>query len=68
MYLCDNKGNVIEVITERLDIDTVTKDLYMLINMLITCSQYDNTKKCYTLDIDQKSMERLIMVRQDLGG
>ena len=68
MYLCDDKGNVIEVKTERLDIDTVTKDVYMLINMLITCSQYDNAKKCYTLDIDQKSMERLIMVRQDLGG
>jgi len=68
MYLCDDKGNVIEVITERLDINTITKDLYILINMLITCSQYDHTKKCYTLDIDQKSMERLIIVRQDLGG
>jgi len=68
MYLCDDKGNVIEVITERLNINNVTRDLYVLINMLITCSQYDDTKKCYTLDIDQKSMERLIMVRQDLGG
>lgn len=68
MYICDTKGNIIEIKTERLNINAVAKYLVTLMDLIITYSVIDEVTGDYTVDITKEMMAKLVMARQDLGG
>lgn len=68
MYLVQDDGTVIEINTDKLNVNAVTKYLYTLLNLIITQSQYDEKEDGFVVGITRQQMSDLVQARENIGG